>query len=107
MKKESLSNSSKINSPYLLQGFLNSSIIYDSFYSLDNFVPVYDENGKVQIIGSGSYGQVYLGQNIIDKKYYAIKHMDKKIIFSILNDNSSSFFKLNFFIYPNTKIEPK
>ena len=57
MKKESLSNSSKINSPYLLQGFLNTSIIYDSFYSLDNFVPVYDENGKVQIIGSGSYGK--------------------------------------------------
>jgi serine/threonine protein kinase len=78
MKKETSSNISKINSPYLIQGFLNSSIIYDSFYSLDNFVPVYDENGKVQIIGSGSYGQVYLALHILNKKYYAIKHMDKK-----------------------------
>ena len=89
MKKESLSNSSKINSPYLLQGFLNSSIIYDSFYSLDNFVPVYDENGKVQIIGSGSYGQVYLALHILNKKYYAIKHMDKKKLFSLLHSLNS------------------
>ena len=89
IKKESLSNSSKINSPYLLQGFLNSSIIYDSFYSLDNFVPVYDENGKVQIIGSGSYGQVYLALHILNKKYYAIKHMDKKKLFSLLHSLNS------------------
>ena len=89
MKKESLSNSSKINSPYLLQGFLNTSIIYDSFYSLDNFVPVYDENGKVQIIGSGSYGQVYLALHILNKKYYAIKHMDKKKLFSLLHSLNS------------------
>ena len=89
IKKESLSNSSKINSPYLLQGFLNTSIIYDSFYSLDNFVPVYDENGKVQIIGSGSYGQVYLALHILNKKYYAIKHMDKKKLFSLLHSLNS------------------
>ena len=89
MKKESLSKSSKINSPYLLQGFLNTSIIYDSFYSLDNFVPVYDENGKVQIIGSGSYGQVYLALHILNKKYYAIKHMDKKKLFSLLHSLNS------------------
>ena len=89
MKKESLSNLSKINSPYLLQGFLNTSIIYDSFYSLDNFVPVYDGNGKVQIIGSGSYGQVYLALHILNKKYYAIKHMDKKKLFSLLHSLNS------------------
>jgi serine/threonine protein kinase len=46
---------------------------------------VYQSNGKIKTIGSGSYGQVYLGMNIIDKKYYAIKHMDKKNIFTILN----------------------
>ena len=55
----------KVNSPYLLQGFLNSSVNYNSFYSLDNFAPVYDANGKAQIVGSGSYGQVYLGFNTI------------------------------------------
>ena len=80
---------SKINSPYLLQGFLNPSIVYDSFYSLDNFVPVYDDLGKVQIIGSGSYGQVYLAWHLINKKYYAIKHMDKKKLFSLLHSLNS------------------
>ena len=80
---------SKINSPYLIKGFLNSSIYYDNFYSLDNYIPVYDENGKIQIIGSGSYGQVYLAMNILDKKYYAIKHMDKKKLFNLLHSLTS------------------
>ena len=70
MKNNISTNVNRINSPYLIQGFLNSSIIYDSFYSLDNFAPIYDGNGKMHIVGSGSYGQVYLGMNIIDKKYY-------------------------------------
>ena len=89
IKNTPSSNTSKINSPYLLNGFLNSSIVYDSYYSLDNFVPIYDENGKVQIIGSGSYGQVYLALHILNKKYYAIKHMDKKKLFSLLHSLNS------------------
>ena len=80
---------SNVNSPYLIKGFLNNTIIYDSFYSLDNYVPIYDENGKVQIVGSGSYGQVYLAMNILDKKYYAIKHMDKKKLFNLLHSLTS------------------
>ena len=79
----------KINSPYIIQGFLNTSIFYDSFYSLDNFVPIYDEKGKVHIVGSGSYGQVYLALHLINKKYYAIKHMDKKKLFSQLHSLES------------------
>ena len=89
IKNNTLMSISKINSPYLLQGFLNPSIVYDSFYSLDNFVPVYDDLGKVQIIGSGSYGQVYLAWHLINKKYYAIKHMDKKKLFSLLHSLNS------------------
>ena len=89
IKNTPSSNTSNINSPYLLNGFLNSSIVYDSYYSLDNFVPIYDENGKVQIIGSGSYGQVYLAIHTINKKYYAIKHMDKKKLYSLLHSLSS------------------
>ena len=79
----------KVNSPYLLQGFLNSSVNYNSFYSLDNFAPVYDANGKAQIVGSGSYGQVYLALHILNKKNYAIKHMDKKKLFSLLHSLNS------------------
>ena len=89
VKNNTSTSLTRINSPYLLQGFLNSTIVYDSFYSLDNFVPIYDEKGKVQIIGSGSYGQVYLALHILNKKYYAIKHMDKKKLFSLLHSLNS------------------
>jgi len=82
-------NIPQINSPYLIYGIINNSIIYDSFYSLKNFVPIYDEYGKVKIIGSGSYGQVYLALHTINKKYYAIKHMDKKKLYSLLHSLSS------------------
>ena len=77
--KSSFPHSTLINSIFLVKGILNTQINYDNLYSLDNFIPVYQSNGKIKTIGSGSYGQVYLGMNIIDKKYYAIKHMDKKI----------------------------
>ena len=89
VKNNTSTSLTRINSPYLLKGFLNSTIVYDSFYSLDNFVPIYDEKGKVQIIGSGSYGQVYLALHILNKKYYAIKHMDKKKLFSLLHSLNS------------------
>ena len=78
-------HSTQINSIFLVKGVLTQKINYNEIYNLNNFIPVYQQDGKLKIIGSGSYGQVYLGQNILDKKYYAIKHMDKKIIFSILN----------------------
>ena len=78
-------HSTQINSLFLVKGVLKTQINYDPLYTLTNFIPVYQASGKIKTIGSGSYGQVYLGMNIIDKKYYAIKHMDKKNIFAILN----------------------
>ena len=74
-----------VNSPFLVEGTLNGSITYDSTYSLKNFIPVYSQDGRIKTIGSGSYGQVYLGLNTITKKYYAIKHMDKKNIINLLH----------------------
>jgi 5'-AMP-activated protein kinase catalytic alpha subunit len=71
-------NKKIVNSPFLVKGILNDTIIYDSIYSLKHFEPVFDLNGKIKTIGSGSYGQVYLGLNTITNEYYAIKHMDKK-----------------------------
>jgi serine/threonine protein kinase len=81
----SLKNQTIIKSPFLVKGTLSKSISYDSTYSLDNFIPVVEEDEKIKTIGSGSYGQVYLGYNTIKKDYYAIKHMDKKTIFSLLH----------------------
>ena len=74
-----------VNSPFLVKGVLNNSIVYNSIYSLKNFFPVYEQDGKIKIIGSGSFGQVYLGLNTIKKTYYAIKHMDKKNIITLLH----------------------
>jgi serine/threonine protein kinase len=76
--------SSNIVSPYLTKGtFTMGKIIYDQTYSLKNFTPVI-ENGKQKIIGSGSYGKVFLAKNKIDHKYYAIKHMKKKNLYKSL-----------------------
>ena len=67
-----------IKSPYLIPGILNiQRINYNEKYNLDNFIPIF-ENGKPKIIGCGSFGQVFLVMNTINKKLYAIKHMEKK-----------------------------
>ena len=67
-----------IKSSYLIPGILNiKRINYNEKYNLDNFIPIF-ENGKPKIIGCGSFGQVFLVMNTINKKLYAIKHMEKK-----------------------------
>ena len=71
-------------SPYLVSGIMNRRVKYNSKYRLENFTPVM-ERGEIKTIGSGSFGQVYLALNIIDKKVYAIKHMDKNKLIEILH----------------------
>ena len=74
-----------INSPYLVPGILSAhKKSYDEKYKLDNFIPIF-EDGKPKIIGCGSFGQVFLVMNAINKKLYAIKHMDKKNLSTKLN----------------------
>ena len=60
-------------------------IKYNEMYDLLNFSLVYNENGQPRIIGSGTFGQVFLAQNNIDKKYYAIKHMEKQKLIKYFN----------------------
>ena len=67
----------EIYSKYITKGEIFNTIQYNQIYNLNNFVQILNKNNKPYIIGSGSYGQVYLCQNIINKKYYAIKHMNK------------------------------
>jgi len=67
----------EIISKYITKGEIFSKVEYNQIYNLNNFIQITTKNNKPFIIGSGSYGQVHLCQNIIDNKYYAIKHMDK------------------------------
>ena len=63
--KPQLNSTNKIISPYLVSGKIHKKINYSSKYSLDNFIPVIDDNNEIRTIGSGSFGNVYLAQNKI------------------------------------------
>ena len=77
-EKEIDNNNNYQKSPYIVKGYLCKQIKYDPIYSLKNFEPVFF-NEKKKLIGYGSFGKVFLGINKYDKKYYAIKHMEKKV----------------------------
>ena len=67
----------EINSKYITKGEIFQKIEYNEIYNLNNFIQIMTKNNRPYIIGSGSYGQVHLCQNIKNNKHYAIKHMDK------------------------------
>ena len=77
-------NKNPVTSPYIVKGYISKRIIYDQTYSIKNFLPK-NENGKPKLIGHGSFGKVYIATNKIDKKLYAIKHMDKRFIYKSLH----------------------
>ena len=83
-------NNDAYNSPYIVKGYLSMEIEYDPIYSLKNFSYEYF-NGKPKLIGYGSFGRVYLGKNIFDKKFYAIKHMEKRSIYKALHSLDSIY----------------
>ena len=74
------SEKKQIISKFITEGKIIQKIQYDQLYNLKNFNQVCDINKKPIILGSGSYGQVYLCLNKINKKYYAIKHMNKNCL---------------------------
>ena len=92
-QEQSINNNSFLNyaretsiseSSYLVKGVMNYDyIIYDQMFSLENFKLLFS-NGIPKSIGSGSFGQVYLAINKINKKTYAIKHMEKEKLFNYL-----------------------
>ena len=75
-QKNMLQNISNLTSPYITYGFMAQNLVYDKKYDLSNFIAE-KEKGEPIVIGTGSYGKVYIYRNLIDKKLYAIKHMDK------------------------------
>ena len=76
----------QISSPFLVNGIMNNDyIIYDQMFSPENFTLLLLPDGEPKSVGNGSFGQVFLAINNIDKKIYAIKHMDKEKLIHYLN----------------------
>ena len=73
----------KIHSPYITKGKFLKEIKYESIFEIKNFKHQI-VNGNPKLLGYGSFGKVYLEINKINKKFYAIKHMEKKRIFKAL-----------------------
>ena len=72
-----------IHSPYITKGIFLKEIKYESIYEIKNFKHQI-VNGNPKLLGYGSFGKVYLEINKINKKFYAIKHMEKKRIYKAL-----------------------
>ena len=85
-----------IKSSYLIPGKIHKKIKYSPKYSLDNFIPVNDTNNEIKIIGSGSFGNVYLAKNNIDNKIYAIKHMEKNKLLKLLHSLKGIYREIDF-----------
>ena len=71
------------NSPYITKGYFLKEIKYESIYDIKNFQHQL-VNGKPKLLGYGSFGKVFLEINKINKKFYAIKHIEKSRIKKVL-----------------------
>ncbi len=90
-----LNNNNQIISPYITEGnYLKGEIKYDNIYALKNFFRL-TSKGKDIILGSGTFGQVYLAQNKIDHKYYAIKHMEKNRLSQCLSSLNTIYNEID------------
>ena len=62
--------------------FLNNSKIDNKIFDFSNY-------SLIKLIGKGSFGEIYLSKNLLDKKLYAIKILNKK-------KNKKNFWKFKF-----------
>ena len=81
-------------SPYITNGIFLKEIKYESMYNIKNFQHQL-VNGKPKLLGYGSFGKVFLEINKLDKKFYAIKHMEKKRIYKALKTLDPIYSEIN------------
>ena len=65
----------KIKSDFIKEGIIVKEAIQNPYFNFDQFKRI---NNK--ILGSGSFGDVYIMKNINDDKLFAVKQLDKKRI---------------------------
>ncbi len=77
----SIKRVSTCNSPFIQQGEFLRELVPNSYFDYQNFEYVIDSRTKKKkLIGSGSFGDVYLNKNKIDNKVFAVKYVINKII---------------------------
>jgi serine/threonine protein kinase len=72
-----LSNSN--NSPFIKKGEFIKDPKLDPYFDYKNLIKV-KISGKVNVLGSGAFGDVFLAKHKSDGKFYAVKQMQKKRI---------------------------
>ena len=82
-------------SKFITEGQISPVIRYNSLYEISNFIQVMDKNNKPIILGSGSYGKVFLCINNKNNKKYAIKHMKKDSLKKALKSLSGIYTEIN------------
>ena len=82
-------------SKFITEGQILPKISYNQLYRLENFIQVMNENNKPYLLGSGSYGQVFLCINKKNNKQYAIKHMEKSRLMKALKTLSGIYTEIN------------
>ena len=68
--------------------FLNNSKIDNKIFDFSNY-------SLIKLIGKGSFGEIYLSKNLLDKKLYAIKILNKKKIKKIFGNLNLIYNEIN------------
>jgi serine/threonine protein kinase len=74
-----LPNRSSVISPFLKKGEFLNDVKYDPYFDYQNLIKV-KIGGKVNSLGNGAFGDVFLTKNKLDDKFYAVKQMQKSKI---------------------------
>jgi serine/threonine protein kinase len=77
LKKTNKKNS--VNSAFIKSGEYLKEIKSDPYFKFENFEKV-KMGKKMQVLGAGAFGDVYLVKNKLDGKFFAVKQMYKKRI---------------------------
>jgi serine/threonine protein kinase len=87
-----------IKSMFIKPGMVLKCLEKKSYFNFENFEKVLNKKGKVQILGTGAFGEVYLSKNKLDGKFYAIKQMDKERLTSVGIKPENIFREINIHI---------